>query len=276
MSGSLTVISNTASLLFGGAGGVSLGGIFLSDMEVPERIPWGGRQHLVVHKMPGGMRVIDAMGPDEKPLEWQAYFHGPAAVARARQIDNMRQAGQPVTLSWGSFSRQVVIASFECEFANGGFLLPYRISCEVVVGQPGFGALGLLGALGADLAGALSSVADVVSPILAPVQSALSEVQTVMPLAGALASGSSAFVGVQSALSEATNAVGVASGLADTAMGGIITAGTATGNVLGASAAATGIAALVNGSAAAQAVAAAQQVGGYVGRMASNLAGASA
>ncbi len=277
MSGTLSILGGVAGILFGGSGPVTLGGVTLTGLATPERMPWGGRQQLVIHRMPGGGRVIDAMGPDEKPLEFSGYFQGPSASSQARQIDNMRQAGKPVSLAWGSFSRQVIISSFECESANAGFLLPYRASCEVVQAAPtGSGALGLLGALGIDVSGALSAVSDVVSPILTPVSAALSAVQSVIPLAGALTAGSSAFLGVQSALNGATSAVSVASGLADNGMGTIIARGNAAGNVLGATDAAGGISALLNAGTASGVLASVQQAAGYVGRMAANLAGASA
>ena len=120
-----------ASLLFGGAGTVTLGGVAFTGFEVPERITWGGQQQLTIHKFPGGTRVIDAMGRDDKPLDWSGIFLSADATVRAQAIDAMRVGGAPVALSWANFSYTVVVASFEADYERSG-LLHYRISCTVL------------------------------------------------------------------------------------------------------------------------------------------------
>jgi hypothetical protein len=56
-----------------------LGPVAFSDFEDPERIRFGGAQRLAVHKLPGGARVIDALGPDDTEIGWSGIF-----AARAR------------------------------------------------------------------------------------------------------------------------------------------------------------------------------------------------
>lgn len=272
----IAAVSAGANFLFGGSGGVVIGNVLLSDMEVPERITWGGKQQLAIHRFPGGGRVIDAMGHDPHPLAWSGYFRGPFATSRARSLDAMRVAGQPVGVSWGTFSRTVVIASFECDSANGGFLLPYRISCEVMPAASFAAPLGLLGEMQADVATALSNVSALISPVLAPVQAALSAVSSVLPIAGALSGGSAAFVNAQSALSLASGVSGLAIGSADATMGSLIQTAAVNGNVIGGQGGAGGAAALLSLGPATGVIATLQQARGYVGRSVANLFGASA
>ena len=37
-----------------------LGPVLFQDFELPERISWGGKQRLTVHRLPGGTRVTVA------------------------------------------------------------------------------------------------------------------------------------------------------------------------------------------------------------------------
>jgi hypothetical protein len=110
---------------------LTLGNITFSDLEVPERMPWGGEQQLVIHKHVGGARTIDAMGPDEAPIEWSGWFLGPNAVARAQTVDAMRISGLPQTLTWSGFTYQVIVRSFQPVFERF-YQIPYRIVCEVI------------------------------------------------------------------------------------------------------------------------------------------------
>ncbi|MBB3175404.1 hypothetical protein FHR90_003259 [Endobacter medicaginis] len=107
---------------------LQLGTITLSGLELPSRMPFGGAQRLAVHRLPGGGRVIDAMGADDRDVSWSATFIGPAAVSRARQLDAMRTAGAPVTLSWADFRRTAVISAFEPDYSAAGGLVPYSIT----------------------------------------------------------------------------------------------------------------------------------------------------
>ncbi|KAF1009479.1 MAG: hypothetical protein GAK28_00117 [Luteibacter sp.] len=110
---------------------VTLGDFQFRDMEVPESILFGGGQALVVHKLVGGQRVVDAMGPDDAPKDWRGWFRGQDAVSRARYIDTLRKQGRALTLTWDAFRFNVVIATFEADFRRA-YEIPYRISLEVV------------------------------------------------------------------------------------------------------------------------------------------------
>lgn len=89
-----------------------LAGITFDAFSTPRRLPFGGNQAMVVHKLPGGSRVIDTLGPDEADIAWECQFYGDDAFARVQAIDALRAAGQLVPLTFNGQARQVVIAQF--------------------------------------------------------------------------------------------------------------------------------------------------------------------
>lgn len=107
------------------------GDFIFTGLEVPENIPFGGKQALVVQKLIGGKRVIDAMGPDDMPLQWSGHLRGPNALARARYLDYLRKSGKQATLTWSELSYAVAVEEFVADFKRF-YHLPYRISCVVV------------------------------------------------------------------------------------------------------------------------------------------------
>jgi len=110
---------------------LTLGPITFTDFELPARIVFGGRQRLAVHQLPGGARVIDAIGRDDAPLSWSGIFTGPDATARARTLDLMRTEGQAWAALWDDFSYTVIVAEFAARYERTNWI-PYRISCTVL------------------------------------------------------------------------------------------------------------------------------------------------
>ncbi len=108
-----------------------LGPVAFAGFEVPERITLGGRQRLAVHTLPGGARIVDAMGPDDGELAWSGTFSGAAAAERVRQLDRLRRAGLALPLAWDGWRFTVIISEFEADSANPWWV-PYRISCTVL------------------------------------------------------------------------------------------------------------------------------------------------
>lgn len=234
---------------------VVLGSVIFEGHEVPSRIGVGGAQAVTIHRLPGGGRIIDAMGVDDGAIVWSGFFTGPAAASRARLVDAMRQGGQLVGLSFGDYAFNVVVVHFEYELQDRGALLSYRIRTEIVpddLGQSDGSSNSILAALSNDIASAASAVAGF----------GLSGVQT-------------SFVAVQSALTLPGDPASTAR-LA--AVGAALQAG---GVVLSASIAASGAAlpvssggtsgpanalALSATAAAAAALAASVQAAGYVNR----------
>jgi hypothetical protein len=93
---------------------------------------FGGAQQLAVHRLIGGVRVIDAMGRDDAAVRWSGVFSGGEAGMRARLLDAMRAAGEELSLSWDAFCYNVVIERLDLDFRNPWWI-PYRISCAVVM-----------------------------------------------------------------------------------------------------------------------------------------------
>jgi hypothetical protein len=110
---------------------LQLGDVAFERFEVPESLPFGGDQMLATKTLVGGVRVIDAMGPDDRPVDWSGLFLGKYAGQRAQLLDAMRREGKPHPLSWGRHSYTVIIGSFEAQFQRK-YQIPYRISCVVV------------------------------------------------------------------------------------------------------------------------------------------------
>jgi hypothetical protein len=120
---------------------LTLGGISFDDFSTPREMMGGGRQAMVVHKLPGGNRVIDTLGPDEANVTWRGFFFGNGAYANALALDGMRAAGQVVPLTWGGQFRSVIIDTFIYEVRRLPVWVEYDISCTVYL-NPALGGLG--------------------------------------------------------------------------------------------------------------------------------------
>lgn len=136
---------------------LTLGGVVFADFEIPERINFGGGQMLSVHKLPGGTRVIDAMGPDDEDIRWSGRFRGPSAEQRGFLLDFMRRSGQQVLLTWSLHRYQVVIREFKADFQQP-YEIPYSIACTVVLDETqaiAQAAIGFIEAMAADVVNAV-------------------------------------------------------------------------------------------------------------------------
>jgi len=107
------------------------GKFVFTDAEVPESIAFGGQQMLTTHKLVGGLRVVDTMGPDDMPLGWSGWFLGSTAGDRSRYLDYLRRSGPVCTLTWDSFNYSVTVQSFKAEYQKA-YKIPYQIAFEVV------------------------------------------------------------------------------------------------------------------------------------------------
>ena len=110
---------------------LTLGPVAFAGFEIPSSITLGGRQRLAIHKLPGGLRIIDALGPDPADLAWSAIFTGPDAADRARLLDAIRVAGLPLLLTWDAFLYTVIVQSFEADYRSPWWI-PYRLTCAVL------------------------------------------------------------------------------------------------------------------------------------------------
>lgn len=163
---------------------VILGQVVFEGHEVPSRISVGGAQAVTIHKLPGGGRIIDAMGVDNGAITWRGFFTGPFAAARARLVDAMRQSGQLVGLSFSDYAFNVVVVHFEYDLQDRGALISYRIRTEIVPDPAVLEddtAAGVAASLSSDIASAIVSVAGFG---LAAARTALAGVQTSLALPG--------------------------------------------------------------------------------------------
>ncbi len=116
-----------------------LGPFEFADFAVPNELPFGGAQKMTVHKMPGGGRVIDCMGPDDQDIAWSGRFFTPDALAMAQTLNALRTAGKPLPYSNGVESRTVVISEFRATVHKFNWI-EYEI--VVVPADTGAGAAG--------------------------------------------------------------------------------------------------------------------------------------
>ncbi|SHG91988.1 hypothetical protein [Bradyrhizobium erythrophlei] len=110
---------------------LTLGGIAFDDFSTPSGMGAGGSQAMVVHKLPGGARVIDTLGPDEAPINWSGTFFGNNALATALALDALRAAGNVVALTFAGQYRSVIIDKFSYTIRRLPVWVEYSVSCTV-------------------------------------------------------------------------------------------------------------------------------------------------
>ncbi len=110
---------------------LTLGPVAFAGFELPSSIAIGGRQRLAIHRLPGGIRVIDALGPDPADIGFSGIFTGPDAADRARLLDALRVAGAALPLAWDAFLYTVIIERFEADYRSPWWI-PYRLTCSVL------------------------------------------------------------------------------------------------------------------------------------------------
>jgi hypothetical protein len=123
------------------AGPLTLGGITFDAFSTPRRMGAGGKHALVVHKLPGGSRVIDTLGPDEDNIAWDGEFFGNSTMGSVLALDGMRAAGQVISLTFAGQFRSVIIDHFSYRWRREPVWAEYNISC-IVYQNPSFGNLG--------------------------------------------------------------------------------------------------------------------------------------
>ncbi|GLR67564.1 hypothetical protein GCM10010909_22450 [Acidocella aquatica] len=222
---------------------LTLGGVAFRDMEVPEKISFGGRQNVVVRQLIGGGRVVEVLGLDDGKISFSGIFSGGDAVSRAQMLDAARALGASLPLVWDGFFYTVIIEEFCAEYYKTN-LIPFAVTC-VVVSDPL-----------ASLAAIAAPVGNLISNDLAAA-GALSG-QAGMSLAGISAASLTGVLAIKDELAGIVGTQGVALSMANSALSG---AADAQGGVLAVSQINT----------ISSRLAAAAAVTGYVGRAAINL-----
>ena len=110
---------------------LALGNVVFNDFEIPEQFAIGGKQKLIIHSLPGGGRVVDAMGAEDAPIRWSGIFSGQQAAERVRILERMRRSGERLILAWDAWRYTVVVQTFEVQIASTWWI-PYQIELCVV------------------------------------------------------------------------------------------------------------------------------------------------
>jgi hypothetical protein len=268
----IDAVSAIGALAFGALGAVVLGPFLFSGFEVPEYIPFGGAQQMTVHKLPGGTRVVDLLGPDEHDIDWSGTMIDSLPDVRAQELDQMRVSGQSLPLVWGIHFYTVIIKSFEAEVHYG--LIKYRISCLVLRNEAAAAlasALGVTDLVSSDMATAVIAATSAAAlavtligsvPPPPPPAPVLQTAQNTVAGLGQLVPGSQSMALAAGAIGTAQTAMTAAQLYAE---GGFMPVAAPAGLVTGA----TGLLTAVNSAAS---LAQLSQAGAYLGRAAGNVA----
>ena len=238
-----------------------LGPIVFKDFEIPAGISFGGAQRLAIHRLPGGARVIDALGRDDAALSFTGIFTGADATLRARAVDELRSLGLPLPFTWDVFFYSVVIASFQADYRNSNWI-PYRISCTVIRDEAA-------AIVETAISTATSALADVTTALASAGTAGIGffGTQSAIVAPGATTSGTAAFAAAQSSLAGAQSTLNAGLVASENLLEGT--------NLIGASTANAGIAGLSQATNAAGQLSQITQARSYLGRAAVNLANAS-
>jgi hypothetical protein len=131
----LQAVNVVGILDFGALGPVVLGDFVFTGFEVPPHVTFGGKQAMTVHRLPGGERVVDLLGPDDHYLQWSGAFLNQFPSQSVQRLDQMRVDGNPLPLTWGNYYYTVLIDDFAADDRTSG-PLQYRISCLVLGSGP--------------------------------------------------------------------------------------------------------------------------------------------
>ena len=238
-----------------------LGPIAFKDFEVPAGITFGGTQRLAIHRLPGGTRVIDALGRDDANVTFAGIFTGSDATLRARAVDELRSLGPPLPLTWDVFFYSVIIDSFQADYRNENWI-PYRISCSIIRDE----ASALIETVASLATAALADVSTALaSAAVANVD--LSSAQLAITASGATTSGTAAFTTAQSGIAGAQAELGTSLAASETSL--------STASLVSTSTADAGIGGITQAANAAGLLSQITQARSYLGRAAVNLANAS-
>lgn len=187
-----------------------LGPVVFQDFEIPACIGFGGKQRLAIHQLVGGGRVVDALGRDDTEIVFQGVFSGADATLRARALDELRVAGQPLPLTWDVFYYSVIISRFAADYRNGWWI-PFKLSCTVLRDE----AAALIEAIASLAESAISDIATAAGFALQGGFD-LSGAQTALAAPSATTLGTAAYAQAQASLASATSSLAANGALAET------------------------------------------------------------
>ena len=127
---------------------VTLGALELTGFEVPDSYDRAGTMQPVVHRLIGGGRVVQLLGPDPGRRRLQGSFTGPDATERAQLLEAMRDEGGRTILTVGVWQEFVVVTSVVLRYSAQGSIVQYLLEAEPLLGS----AAGLIATAAAVLA----------------------------------------------------------------------------------------------------------------------------
>jgi hypothetical protein len=192
-----------------------LGPVAVQEFEVPSGINFGGGQRLVLHRMPGGARIVDVLGRDDAKIVFSGIFSGPGATLRARSLDELRASGLVLPLTWDVFFYTVVISEFYADHCNNWWI-PYQVTCTV---------------LRDEAAALIQPLVSLAAMVLADIGSAagdalnagfdLSPIQTALGAPDSTVRGTAAYSATQTSLSTTQTSMAAAIASSDGALAGL-------------------------------------------------------
>lgn len=139
-----------------------LGGFIFTDYAIPEHVKLGGEHTFVTHRLIGGERVVDAMGPDDDDIRWTGRFQGSDAVSKAMLLDSFRRQGVQLPLIVDSQYYLVGVQKFDWNYERS-YQVTYKIDCLVVASMGG--GTSFATTLSSDTSGDLSQVQKVIGQL---------------------------------------------------------------------------------------------------------------
>lgn len=271
LAGKASTIYGAVSQLFGGSGGVQLGGVTFAGMEVPEKIRWGGKQDIISQRLPGGIVNLNAMGIEYPPISWGGIFEGATAISRSRQLYAMLNAASLISLTWNDRNYTVMLAEFNADDTKQ-LWIPYSLACIVLRDETLSAAPASPSLLSQVTANIANAIGVTPAQLTATVGTALQAAQTAATVVGAVAPGSAAALALGTAVGGAMTAINGAVLVADSQIAGIATSATSGGaSVLPNGNAASGATNLTAASNATLNDASMAQAGGQIGVAQANL-----
>jgi hypothetical protein len=245
---------------------IILGDFVFDGWEIPEKISWGGAQRVNVHKMIGGERVIDSMGPDNADISWSGIFLSPDASLRADQLDQMRKDGELLELVFAGRYYSVVISSFTADQRMLSYV-PYNITLAVQRDQSIATYPYVDDAIAAVLADTIAALSIVDTPPsqMAATFIAMAGIPPMLALP-ALVAQTTATAVVSTALTATQTGIGSAAAEASIAIGTMAAASVLVGNLAGATTVVTAVPAMQTALAVTETAAVAAASGALIGR----------
>lgn len=245
---------------------IILGDFVFDGWEIPEKISWGGAQRVNVHKLIGGERVIDSMGPDNADIAWSGIFLSPDASLRADQLDQMRKDGELLELVFAGRYYSVVISSFTADQRMLSYV-PYNITLAVQRDQTIATYPYVDDAVAAVLADTIAALSIVDTPPsqLAATFIAMAGIPPMLALP-ALVAQTATTAAVSTALTATQTGIGSAAAEASIAIGTMAAASVLVGNLAGATTVVTAVPAMQTALAVTETAAVAAASGALIGR----------